>query len=106
MALALLVAGTLAGCSSDPAADGSLPCGSLPTTTTVTEVRAPDIVVQDGDLVLHAAEASVRVHDADGCRPIAVADIRAGDWLGHDATQIAESYPAQAWPDNIVIDRR
>ncbi len=99
---ALLLVVLLAGCSSPPAVE---PCEAIAPSTLVTEVRPPDIVVDGGELVLHASRAEVWLHDGSGCHPLDLSAVRVGDRLGHDATEIATSYPAQAWPDTVVIDR-
>ncbi|HET6399724.1 MAG TPA: hypothetical protein VFH47_09250 [Candidatus Thermoplasmatota archaeon] len=96
----VVVAATLAGCASGPE---GLPCDSVPATTTVVRVSGSDIVVDGGDLVLHASRSTVWLAGEDACTRIAVADVRPGQPLGHDAREIATSYPAQAWPENIVV---
>jgi hypothetical protein len=89
----------LAGCATPSA------CDRVPATLTVEGITGSDLLVADGSLVLHAAASSIHIADASGCRAAAVSDLRVGDRVGHDATEIAESYPAQAWPKTVVAHR-
>ncbi len=90
----------VSGCTSSPD-----PCGELALTTSVVEVRGTDVVVDGGSLVLHASGADIYLRDGPICGPATLGDVRVGDALGHDATEIAESYPMQAWPTTILVSR-
>ncbi len=102
VALLLLFFLLLAGCTSpDPAASA---CQNLPADTFVDEVRGTDILIDDGSLVLHTSKATIFLRDG-ACSPIGVEAVRPGDRIGHNAEQIATSYPAQAWPTIIIVER-
>ncbi|HUR61374.1 MAG TPA: hypothetical protein VM286_03300 [Candidatus Thermoplasmatota archaeon] len=90
---------SLSGCTSKSICDG------VALTHEVGKVTGTDMLVDDGALLLHAAASRVYVLDAEGCRAAQVSDIQVGDTVGHDATEIAASYPGQAWPRTIVIAR-
>jgi len=92
-----------AGCSApDPAAKA---CGGLAAELVVDEVHGTDLLVDGRSLVLHAAEATVLLRAGGVCTPIDAGEVRPGDRVGHDATEIATSYPAQAWPEHLVVER-
>ena len=93
----LLLLTALSGCSGT----GTV-CDGIAITTSIVSVDGTDITVDGGDLILHAAGAGIYQRD-DGCRRITAADLAPGQRLGHDATEIAESYPMQAWPDTVVV---
>ncbi len=92
----------LAGCITPDARDQT--CPTLPADGVVDDVRGTDIVIDDGSLILHTSKATIFLRDGD-CTPIDVEEVRPGDRVGHNAEQIATSYPAQAWPTTIVIER-
>jgi hypothetical protein len=91
----LLVLVALAGCAEDVAR-----C-SIEADLVVDEVRDGSILVDGRSLILYTDQATIL--RADGCTPMQASDIKVGDRVGHDAQQIAESYPAQAWPKTIVV---
>lgn len=90
----------LAGCTAgDPCRDA---VGFRP----VEEIRGSDILVNDGGAIIHAANADIWLMGDDGaCTAIGFDQIYVGDLVADDATQVAESYPTQQWPDNIVVQR-
>ena len=81
------------------------PCERVPATLTLERVTGTDLLVGNGSLVLHAATSAIHVRDGSGCHEASVADLRVGDRIGHDADQVGESYPAQAWPTTVVAHR-
>ena len=100
--LAVLMLLPLAGCTGEQGTGG---CPDLPLTTQVERVQGTDIVVDGGELVLHAASSRVFLRSGDSCTQVEPGALRAGDRLGHDAQAIAHSYPAQAWPETILAQR-
>jgi hypothetical protein len=95
----VFLAAALGGCTSTAACDG------VALTHGVERVTGTDLLIDDGSLVVHAAASRVYVLDTKGCRGANVSDIKVGDTIGHDATEIATSYPGQAWPKTVVIAR-
>lgn len=102
-AAALVLTALLAGCAEPEPAETS-PCDITPYTTVTAVHSDRSIAVENGSLILRARDG-VWLADRNGCHGIAVQDVLVGDRVGHDAEEIATSYPAQAWPDNIVIHR-
>jgi hypothetical protein len=95
----LTLAIAFSGCASTSA------CEDVALTHKVDKVTDTDLLIDNGSLVLHAAASRVYIHDLSGCRSATAQDIQVGDTVGHDATEIATSYPGQAWPKTVVIAR-
>ncbi len=91
----------LAGCGTPSASF----CGTAQAHDVVDSVHGTDVAIEDGTLILHTAASKLELRDANGCHALAVEDIVPGDRVAHDADEIAESYPAQAWPDHVVVVR-
>ncbi len=103
--LSFLVASVLSGCSTAPTDLSANLCDTGGGKDIVSAVSGTDIAIENGSLILHAAKSVISLRDAQGCRDVSVSAVRVGDRLLHNAREIAESYPAQAWPTQILIER-
>src|SRR5437868_4966119 len=86
----------LSGCSGH--APSSTSCDAATHPAVISEVRGSDFVVENGRLILHTAGASQYSLLQGKCLWADRNPPAPGMRLLHDADQIAESYPAQAWP--------
>lgn len=102
--VALCAAALLAGCASLEGGPESF-CETAEATLVVDEVHGADLLVDGRSLVLHTSGSNLFLRTPEGCSSITAADVRVGDQVAHDATEIAASYPGQAWPDNVVVVR-
>ncbi len=93
----------LAGCADPAATEDPFSCTDIPTDLIVDEVRDTSLLVDDGSMVLHASKATIMLRTDAGCQEIMLSDVSPGDHVGHNANEIAMSYPAQAWPTLIVV---
>jgi hypothetical protein len=80
-------------------------CQDVPADLVIDEINDQSLLVAGRSLYLHAGDATILLRDGKECQPIELAAVRMGDLAGHNAEAIAESYPAQAWPSTIVIER-
>ncbi len=97
---------SLAGCADPDARDPTASaCAKLPAEFIVDEVHETSLLVDGGSLWLHTTKATILLRVDGACTMIAVDDVAPGDRVGHNAGEIATSYPAQAWPTTIVIER-